>query len=200
MKTALGRALLHAPRHLVLDEPTNGLDIPTVRALRTLLLRLRDEGACIIFSSHALEDVRLLCDTIVIVAEGRAFAQGTPDEVCRRASTVSLEDAFVHLTSFASLTDTTGHSAVTFTGTATGVRYRATANGVVTTFGAGPTIFLESDRRDNVGRTVRVDAAASRQSGARADRRGRVQTLAPGHVWRGAPVTPHAARPRLFIF
>jgi sodium transport system ATP-binding protein len=103
MKTALGRALLHAPRHLVLDEPTNGLDIPTIRALRALLQRLRLEGVCIIFSSHVLEDVRLLCDTIVIVANGRAVAQGTPDEVCRLASTRSLEDAFVHLTGFATL-------------------------------------------------------------------------------------------------
>src|SRR5439155_9638182 len=58
MKTALGRALLHAPRNLLLDEPTNGLDIPTVRSLRDILRRLRDAGSCVVFSTHVLDDVR----------------------------------------------------------------------------------------------------------------------------------------------
>ncbi|HXM45769.1 MAG TPA: ATP-binding cassette domain-containing protein [Bryobacteraceae bacterium] len=67
MKTALGRAILHAPKSLLLDEPTNGLDVPTVRSLRELLRRWRDAGACVVFSSHVLEDVRALCD----VGDGR---------------------------------------------------------------------------------------------------------------------------------
>ncbi len=98
MKTALGRALLHNPRNLLLDEPTNGLDIPTVRALRELLRRLRDSGICIVFSSHVLDEVRALCDRVVIIAGGRRVAQGSPAEICADAQTESLEDAFVQLT------------------------------------------------------------------------------------------------------
>jgi len=98
MKTALGRALIHAPQNLVLDEPTAGLDIPSVRALRLLLQRTRDAGACILFSSHLLEEVSALCDRVVILAQGRTVAQGTPDALCRRAGALTLEDAFVAFT------------------------------------------------------------------------------------------------------
>jgi len=98
MKTALGRALVHSPRNLLLDEPTSGLDIPSVRALRVLLRRARDAGACIVFSSHVLEEVQALCDRIVILAHGRAVAEGTPAELCRRAGAAGLEDAFVAFT------------------------------------------------------------------------------------------------------
>jgi sodium transport system ATP-binding protein len=98
MKTALGRALLHAPRNLLLDEPTNGLDVPTVRSLRDLLRRLRDAGACIVFSSHVLAEVRALCDQVVIISSGRLVAQGSPAEICAQTNAASLEDAFVTLT------------------------------------------------------------------------------------------------------
>jgi sodium transport system ATP-binding protein len=99
MKTALGRAILHAPRNLLLDEPTNGLDVPTVRSLRDLLRRWRDAGACVLFSSHVLEEVSALCDQVVIVDRGRLVAQGSPAELCRQTDSASLEDAFVKLTS-----------------------------------------------------------------------------------------------------
>lgn len=99
MKTALGRVLLHSPRNLLLDEPTNGLDVRTIRSLRALLRQLRDDGACIVFSSHVLEEVRLLCDRIVVVASGRVVAEGSVDELCRDTASESLEDAFVKLTS-----------------------------------------------------------------------------------------------------
>lgn len=99
MKTALGRAILHSPRNLLLDEPTNGLDIPTVRSLRELLKRLRDEGTCLIFSSHVLEEVLALCDRIVVIAEGSIAAEGSANDLCAQAGTASLEDAFVKLTS-----------------------------------------------------------------------------------------------------
>jgi len=99
MKTALGRALLHSPQNLLLDEPTNGLDIPTIRALRDLLRRLRDSGTCILYSSHVLDEVRALCDRVVIIAEGRIVAQGSPQELCSQAETGSLEEAFIELTS-----------------------------------------------------------------------------------------------------
>ena len=99
MKTALGRAILHSPQNLLLDEPTNGLDIPTVRSLRNLLRRLRDAGTCIVFSSHVLDEVRALCDSVVIISRGSLIAQGSPSEVCRQTNTASLEEAFVKLTS-----------------------------------------------------------------------------------------------------
>jgi sodium transport system ATP-binding protein len=98
MKTALGRALLHSPRNLLLDEPTNGLDIPTIRSLRDLLRRLRDAGTCIVYSSHVLDEVRALCDRVVIIAGGRIVAEGSPQELCSQAETSSLEDAFIELT------------------------------------------------------------------------------------------------------
>jgi len=84
MKTALGRALLHSPGTLLLDEPTSGLDVPTVRSLRDLLRRLRDEGVCIVFSSHVLEEVRVLCDHVLIIGDGRLMAQGTPAGFARK--------------------------------------------------------------------------------------------------------------------
>lgn len=99
MKTALGRALLHAPQNLLLDEPTNGLDIPTIRSLRDLLKRLRDAGTCIVFSSHVLEEVRALCDKVVILSGGRIVAEGSASELCGQADAASLEEAFVTLTS-----------------------------------------------------------------------------------------------------
>jgi len=98
MKTALGRAMIHAPRNLVLDEPTNGLDVPSVRALRLLLHRMRDMGACVVFSSHVLEEVRTLCDRVVVLADGRVVAEGTPAELCLRTGVGTLEEAFVAFT------------------------------------------------------------------------------------------------------
>lgn len=98
MKTALGRAILHSPRNLLLDEPTNGLDVSTVRSLRDLLRRWRDSGACIVFSSHVLDEVRALCDQVVIISGGRLIAQGSPTELCVQTGTSSLEEAFVKLT------------------------------------------------------------------------------------------------------
>ena len=98
MKTALGRALLHSPQNLLLDEPTNGLDIPTIRSLRDLLKRLRDSGTCVVFSSHVLDEVRALCDRVVVISGGRIVAQGSPAELCSQAATASLEEAFIKLT------------------------------------------------------------------------------------------------------
>jgi sodium transport system ATP-binding protein len=99
MKTALARTILHSPQNLVLDEPGNGLDIPSVRALRASLRQMRDAGMCIVLSSHILEEIRILCDQVVIVAGGRVVAQGSPEDLCRETDSASLEDAFVQLTS-----------------------------------------------------------------------------------------------------
>jgi sodium transport system ATP-binding protein len=97
LKTALARALVHAPRNLVLDEPTNGLDVMAVRGLRSLLDKLRDAGQCILFSSHVMQEVAMLCDDVVVIAHGTVVAQGTPDGLRERAGEPGLEDAFVKL-------------------------------------------------------------------------------------------------------
>ena len=97
MKVALARALIHDPKHLVLDEPTSGLDVMATRALRRLLSHLREQGKCIVLSSHIMPEVEQLADRIVIIAHGRSVAHGTSDEICRAAGVPSLEDAFVRL-------------------------------------------------------------------------------------------------------
>jgi sodium transport system ATP-binding protein len=95
VKTAIARALVHAPQNLLLDEPTNGLDVMATRALRDLLRRWRDDGRCIVFSSHVMQEVAALCDVIVVIAHGRVVARGTPDEIRAQAGASNLEDAFV---------------------------------------------------------------------------------------------------------
>ncbi len=97
VKTALARALIHRPRNILLDEPTNGLDVMAVRSLRRLLARLRDEGHCVLFSSHVMQEVGALCDDVVVIAHGTVVATGTPDELRERTGQQSLEDAFVEL-------------------------------------------------------------------------------------------------------
>jgi sodium transport system ATP-binding protein len=97
IKSALARALIHRPRNVLLDEPTNGLDVMAVRTLRRLLMRLRDEGHCLLFSSHVMQEVGALCDEVVVIAHGTVVASGTPEDIRGRAGASSLEDAFVHL-------------------------------------------------------------------------------------------------------
>ncbi|MFM7799081.1 MAG: ATP-binding cassette domain-containing protein [Planctomycetota bacterium] len=97
LKTALARALVHAPRNLVLDEPTNGLDVMAVRNLRVLLDRLRDTGQCILFSSHVMQEVAMLCDDVVVIAHGTVAASGSPDGLRAQSGEAGLEDAFVKL-------------------------------------------------------------------------------------------------------
>ena len=98
MKVALARALLHQPRNLLLDEPSRGLDVVSARALRTALLRLRDQGCCIVLTSHVMQEVNQLCDEVVVIAQGRSVARGSAAELCARTGTSHLEDAFVALT------------------------------------------------------------------------------------------------------
>ncbi len=89
-KAALARAALHSPQNLLLDEPTNALDVPTVRSLRDFLRQLREAGTCIVFSSHVLEEVRMLCDKLVIISHGSVVAQGSPAEICKHAVVILL--------------------------------------------------------------------------------------------------------------
>lgn len=94
-KTAIARAIVHDPRNVILDEPTNGLDVMTTRAMRGFLRQLREEGRCVIFSSHIMQEVAALCDRIVVIAKGTVVAQGTPDELRAQTGEDNLEDAFV---------------------------------------------------------------------------------------------------------
>ena len=98
MKTALARALVHDPANIILDEPTNGLDVLATRALREALRRLRDdEGKCIVFSTHIMQEVQRLCDRVVVVSAGRTVADGSVDELLARSDQADFEDAFVQL-------------------------------------------------------------------------------------------------------
>ena len=94
-KTAIARALVHDPRNVILDEPTNGLDVMTTRGMRQFLQNLRGEGRCVLFSSHIMQEVAALCDRIVVIAKGRVVASGTADELRAQTGETNLEDAFV---------------------------------------------------------------------------------------------------------
>ena len=97
-KVALARALVHEPQNVLLDEPTNGLDVLSTRAIRDLVRQLRGEGKCVLFSSHVMQEVAALCDSIVVVSNGSVVAQGTPDDLRAATGRENLEDAFVALT------------------------------------------------------------------------------------------------------
>lgn len=97
VKLALARTLLHRPRHLLLDEPTRGLDVMSTRALRSALGALRSEGCCIILATHVMQEVTHLCDDVIVIARGKTVAQGSPVEICAQTGIANLEDAFVHL-------------------------------------------------------------------------------------------------------
>jgi sodium transport system ATP-binding protein len=98
MKVAIARALIHEPQNVLLDEPTSGLDVMSTRAMRRFVCQLRDQGRCVIFSSHIMQEVAALCDDIIIVAHGRVVAHGSPDALREQAGIESLEEVFVKLT------------------------------------------------------------------------------------------------------
>lgn len=95
VKTAIARGLVHEPQNILLDEPTNGLDVMATRALREFLRRLRGEGRCVVLSSHIMQEVAALCDRIIVVSAGRVVAEGTVDELREQTGESSLEDVFV---------------------------------------------------------------------------------------------------------
>jgi len=97
VKTAIARALIHDPNNVILDEPTNGLDVMSTRAMREFLLRLKGEGRCVLFSSHIMQEVAALCDRIVVIAKGRVVADNTPQALREKTGESNLEDAFVKL-------------------------------------------------------------------------------------------------------
>ena len=97
LKVALGRALVHRPQNLILDEPTNGLDVMSSRSVRDLIKEMRDNGHCILISSHIMSEVAALCDDLVIIANGRAIATGTPDELRQQTGADDIEEVFVRV-------------------------------------------------------------------------------------------------------
>lgn len=97
MKVVLAQALVHQPKNLILDEPTRGLDVMSTRILRDVLLELKQQGKCILFSSHVMQEVAALCDKVIVVAEGRVAAVGTPQQLCDLTGETTLEEAFVKL-------------------------------------------------------------------------------------------------------
>jgi sodium transport system ATP-binding protein len=94
-KVALARALVHKPKNLLLDEPSNGLDVMATRGLRKVILKLKEAGHCVLFSSHVMQEVAALCDEIIIVSQGKIAAQGTPDYLRDQTGEQNLENAFV---------------------------------------------------------------------------------------------------------
>lgn len=95
VKVAIARALVHAPPNVLLDEPTSGLDVISTRAMRTFIRRLRDEGKCVLFSSHIMQEVSALCDNVIIVNNGQIAASGTPAALLEQTGQANIEDAFV---------------------------------------------------------------------------------------------------------
>lgn len=97
IKVALARALVHNPQNIILDEPTNGLDVMATRALREIILELKISGKCIVFSSHVMQEVDALCDDVVVIGSGEVRFDGTINALRAHAGTDDLEDAFVRL-------------------------------------------------------------------------------------------------------
>ena len=94
-KVALARALVHDPQNIILDEPSNGLDVMATRSLRRLILKLKEDGRCILFSSHVMQEVAALCDDIVIIANGKVAIDDSAAGIRNRTGCDDLEDAFV---------------------------------------------------------------------------------------------------------
>ena len=95
LKVALARALVHKPHNVMLDEPTNGLDVESSRAARNMVRRIRDEGRCVLFSSHIMSEVQALCDRIIVMGHGQIVAEGTPEELADLTGHADLEEIFV---------------------------------------------------------------------------------------------------------
>jgi sodium transport system ATP-binding protein len=94
-KVAIARSLVHNPQNVILDEPSNGLDVMATRSLRDLILKLKDAGHCVLFSSHVMQEVAALCDDIVIIANGKVAIDDSAQGIRERTGCDDLEDAFV---------------------------------------------------------------------------------------------------------
>ena len=94
-KVSLARSLVHEPQNIILDEPSNGLDVMATRSLRELIRQLRAADKCVLFSSHVMQEVAALCDEIVIIAEGQVAMHDSPDGIRNKTGCDDLEEAFV---------------------------------------------------------------------------------------------------------
>ena len=97
IKVALARAVVHNPQNLILDEPTNGLDVMATRALREIILNQKRQGRCVLFSSHIMQEVANLCDDVIVIGGGEVRFQGTLDELVAASGEDDLEDAFIRM-------------------------------------------------------------------------------------------------------
>lgn len=97
MKTALAQAIVHEPTNIILDEPTRGLDVMSTRILRELLQQLKEQGHCVLFSSHVMQEVAALCDHVVVMTKGKVVAEGSPEALCQQTGKATLEEAFIAL-------------------------------------------------------------------------------------------------------
>jgi sodium transport system ATP-binding protein len=95
LKVALARALVHEPANVMLDEPTNGLDIASSRAVRTLIREIRDQGRCVLFCSHIMSEVEALCDRIIVISDGLIVADGAPEELRQATGQGDLDEVFL---------------------------------------------------------------------------------------------------------
>lgn len=98
MKVCLSRSLVHDPQNLIMDEPTNGLDVMTTRSVRSILQQLKQDNKCILLSSHIMQEISALCDEIIVIAEGRVLMQGSLEELAARTGESDLEEAFMQIT------------------------------------------------------------------------------------------------------
>ena len=94
-KVSLARSLVHDPQNVLLDEPSNGLDVMATRSLRQLILKLKDDGRCVLFSSHVMQEVAALCDDICIIANGQVAIDDSVEGIRERTGCEDLEEAFV---------------------------------------------------------------------------------------------------------
>ena len=96
-KVSIARAIVHDPPVLIFDEATSGLDILVAREVLKTVEQLRDQGKCIIFSSHIMSEVKRLCDRIAIMHRGKILAQGSIDELIEEYQQDDLEELFYQL-------------------------------------------------------------------------------------------------------
>ncbi len=104
-KVVMGMALIHNPPNVIFDEPTAGLDVVSTRAVRELIHRFREEGRCVILSTHLMDEVERLCDRVAIIHRGTIMATGTPDELKQSQGVDNLESAFVRIVGERALMD-----------------------------------------------------------------------------------------------
>jgi sodium transport system ATP-binding protein len=96
-KVSIARSVIHDPPVMVFDEPTTGLDVMSSRTIVQFIKQCKDDGKCVIFSTHIMSEAMRLCDRVTIIHNGRIFANGTPGQLLETTGTTNLEDAFIKI-------------------------------------------------------------------------------------------------------